>query len=319
MRKLLGLVVLSTLLLGTDISVFASSDENPVLGLEEENNTDIIDKEVSEINDDVYDLDEENEEPPSSNGDADAKKEENIKSQGTASEEAESTITEEETIGEENEQTTVQTEEQAQDEDSKTDVAQNNGIMSYNVAESIQPPRAVENLKAQVINGTQVILTWSMNGKADGFLVYRKKANEAKFTYRYLVKENNFTDTTAEVEQYNFYRIYPFNLDAAGNRVVGSSTSYVYARPSLVPKAVTGLKAALEYSNNIKLSWDSSANATGYIIYRKAEYESNFSYRYMVNGTSFLDTTAVQGQYNFYRVYPYYTDKSGIRHIGRTR
>lgn len=132
MRKLLGLVVLSTLLLGTDISVFASSDENPVLGLEEENNTDIIDKEVSEINDDVYDLDEENEEPPSSNGDADAKKEENIKSQGTASEEAESTITEEETIGEENEQTTVQTEEQAQDEDSKTDVAQNNGIMSYN-------------------------------------------------------------------------------------------------------------------------------------------------------------------------------------------
>lgn len=45
MRKLLGLVVLSTLLLGTDISVFASSDENPVLGLEEENNTDIIDKE----------------------------------------------------------------------------------------------------------------------------------------------------------------------------------------------------------------------------------------------------------------------------------
>ena len=33
MKKLLGLVVLSALLLGTDISVFASSDENPVLGV----------------------------------------------------------------------------------------------------------------------------------------------------------------------------------------------------------------------------------------------------------------------------------------------
>lgn len=318
MKKLLGLVVLSALLLGTDISVFASSDENPLLRLEEENNTDAIDKEVSEINDDVYDLDEENEELPSSKDDADVKKEENIKSQEIASEEEESTNTEGETIEEENKRMTVQTEEPAQDEDSKTDVAQNNGIMSYSVAKSIQPPRAVENLKAQVINGTQVKLTWSMNGKADGFLVYRKKANEAKFTYRYLVKGNNFTDTTAEIEQYNFYRIYPFNLDTAGNRVVGSSTSYVYAKPSLVPKAVTGLKAALEYSNNIKLSWNSSANATGYIIYRKVEYESSFSYRYMVNGTSFLDTAAVQGQYNFYRVYPYYTDKSGIRHIGQS-
>lgn len=190
------------------------------------------------------------------------------------------------------------------------------GIDTRVYAANVQSPHAVTALKAEVINGSQVKLTWNSTDYPDGFLVYRKKASESQFSYRYLVNGNSFTDTTAEAGEYNFYRIYPFNLDNSGKRVVGSSTTYVYAKPTAVPKPVTGLKASLEYSNQVRLSWNAAPNATGYIIYRKAENETKFTYRYMVSGTSFLDTAAVQEKYNFYRVYPYVVTPSGTRVMG---
>lgn len=176
-------------------------------------------------------------------------------------------------------------------------------------------PQEVTDLKAQVVNWNQVKLTWT-ESDAEGYIIYRKTSSQDKFSYCYMVKNGSFVDTKAERGSYNFYRVYPYNTDSSGKRILGKSTAYVYAKPGVGPTAVSGLKATLQYSNYVQLTWNPSKEAEGYLIYRKTEYEEKFTYRYMVKGTSFMDNTAWQGIYNYYRIYPYYTDSEGKRVVG---
>lgn len=161
-------------------------------------------------------------------------------------------------------------------------------------------PAAVDNLKAQSAGTSSVKLTWSAVKEADGYIIYRKIGDE-KFTYRYMVSGTSYTDTTAKSGEYNFYRVYAYK-NVNGKRVLGPSKDYKYAKP--IPGPVTALKAQVTGINSVKITWNAVKNVDGYIIYRKID-NGDFSYRYMVTGTSFTDNTAKTGVYNFYRVYPY--------------
>lgn len=182
---------------------------------------------------------------------------------------------------------------------------------TYVYAKAVYKPAPVQNLKAQLSGPTQVKLTWDPSGEADGYLVYRKAEGEEAFSYRYMVEDPGFIDSTAKRDVYNFYRIYPYILDDSGTMVVGGSVSYVYAKPVSGPEPVQNLKASLSYSNQVQLRWEESKDAEGYLIYRKTEYEDQFSYLYMVDKNSFTDLNPSQGIYNFYRIYPYFTDSEG--------
>ena len=61
-------------------------------------------------------------------------------------------------------------------------------------------------------------------------------------------------------------------------------------------------------TSGVTIGWNRIPEADGYIIYRQIGSQGQFSYRYMVTGTTFKDTTASASEYNFYRVYPYYID-----------
>lgn len=217
------------------------------------------------------------------------------------------------------------TEETSETEEPETDVEEAEravqdaeaSVAALYASKTVQP-EAVTNLKAQVVNWNQVKLTWTESG-AEGYLIYRKTAEEDKFSYLYMVSKDSYVDTKALRGNYNFYRIYPYNKDKDGNLVVGASTTYVFAKPGKGPDGVTGLKAALQSSDYVKLTWNASKEAEGYLIYRKTENDDKFVYRYMVEGTSFTDTTASQGIYNYYRVYPYYKKADGTMCTGPSR
>lgn len=82
--------------------------------------------------------------------------------------------------------------------------------------------------------------------------------------------------------------------------------------------AVGDLCAQVTGYNKIQLTWNDVDGAEGYIIYRKVEDEESFSYLYMVNKTDFLDTKAVMGKCNYYRVYPYCMNEQNERILGRS-
>lgn len=187
----------------------------------------------------------------------------------------------------------------------------------YVYSRAYDGPEPVNNLMAQLLNNSDVKLNWSSIEKADGYLIYRKSENDDSFKYLYMVSQTTFIDKTASKDVFNFYRVYPYFNDING-RITGTSNSYVYAKPISAPLPVTGLKASLSYSSQVQLEWTASKNAEGYIIYRKVGSDEKFTYRYMVPGNTFIDTTAQAGEYNFYRVYPYFTDSSGKRHTGQS-
>jgi len=77
------------------------------------------------------------------------------------------------------------------------------------------------------------------------------------------------------------------------------------------------LKAEAAGKNRVKLTWGAVDGAEGYIIYRRIG-SGSFSYRYMVPGTTYTDVTASETEWNFYRVYPYFTDANGKRILGNS-
>ena len=171
-------------------------------------------------------------------------------------------------------------------------------------------PLGVKNLKAQATGTTSIKLTWNAEKDADGYIIYRKIA-DGIFEYRYMVSNTTYTDTTAKTGEYNFYRVYPYK-NVKGKRVLGPSNEYKYVKPA--PLGVKNLKAQATGTTSIKLTWNAEKDADGYIIYRKIA-DGIFEYRYMVSNTTYTDTTAKTGEYNFYRVYPYKNVK-GKRVLG---
>lgn len=173
---------------------------------------------------------------------------------------------------------------------------------------ALQP---VTDLSA-ISSGKSIQLGWNESIGAEGYIIYRQ-IGSGKFQYLYMVSRTDFLDTSASIDEFNFYRIYPYITDSSGKRIIGTSTTYVYAKPS--PSPVTNLSAKSTGYKQVTISWSKVKDAEGYIIYRQVGRDK-MSYRYMVSGTSFVDSTASNEEYNYYRIYPYFTNSSGKRILG---
>lgn len=116
------------------------------------------------------------------------------------------------------------------EEQESTEEYSEEAITVQTIDTQIVRPQEVTDLKAQVVNWNQVKLTWT-ESDAEGYIIYRKTSSQDKFSYCYMVKNGSFVDTKAERGNYNFYRVYPYNTDSSGKRILGKSTAYVYAKP----------------------------------------------------------------------------------------
>ena len=173
---------------------------------------------------------------------------------------------------------------------------------------------SVKNLKAAAAGKNKVKVTWDKVSGATGYIIYAKRNNE-KSAYIGMTGKTSYTDTMALDNAYNYYFVYPYVLKANGKRVLGKCQKYAYAKGTCA--AVTNLKAS-SVKGGVKLTWTKSAGADGYIVYGK---KTNFKYGYIGmttknTATSYTDTKADKGNYNFYWIFPYHYDKNGKRVIG---
>ena len=85
------------------------------------------------------------------------------------------------------------------------------------------------------------------------------------------------------------------------------------------PKAVTNLKSVSAGKQKVKLTWNASEDAEGYLIY--AQKNGKYGYCGMTTkGTTFTDKKALDTDYNFYWVFPYITDaETGKKYSGFMR
>ncbi len=94
---------------------------------------------------------------------------------------------------------------------------------------------------------------------------------------------------------------------------------YLYVNSSMTirttPGALSTLSAAPAGKNAVKLSWQFSGVADGYLIYG----QKNGKYGYVgmtTTGKTFTDTKALSENYNYYWVFPYTKDTKGNMYVG---
>ncbi len=78
------------------------------------------------------------------------------------------------------------------------------------------------------------------------------------------------------------------------------------------PGTVTGLKAAPAGKNRVKLTWSAVSGAEGYLVY--GQKSGKYAYVGMTSSgstTTFTDTKALDGDYNYYWVFAYVKDSAG--------
>lgn len=78
----------------------------------------------------------------------------------------------------------------------------------------------------------------------------------------------------------------------------------------VVPKAVSNLKAVPATTSSIKVSWNSSANASGYIVYRSTSANGTYSKVATVLTKSYTDKGLTKGKTYYYKVRAYVTSGS---------
>lgn len=165
---------------------------------------------------------------------------------------------------------------------------------------------AVTELKAVSTGTSSVQLSWKAVPEAQEYIIYRQIGN-GEMSYLYVTKNSTYLDNTASGTDYNFYRVFPSYMDG-NKRITGPSDKYVYAKYTLA--AVENVKAVPSGKNKVKLSWNQVAGAEGYLIY--AQKNGEYGYCGMTSNLSYMDNKALDTDYNFYWVFPYYKQNNKV-------
>jgi len=176
---------------------------------------------------------------------------------------------------------------------------------------SRQERAETSNLRAKGVENA-VLLTWKKVDVADGYLIYGYK--NGKYGYVGMTKGTSYKDTKALTKDYNYYWVFSYSYFYEFT-IVGKCKSYVYSR-ALLP-APTGLKAS-SVKGGVKLSWNASSGAEGYLIYGIVDGRPYGYVGMTTKGTTFTDIKASSKEYNYYWVIPYYKDANGKIVVGQT-
>jgi hypothetical protein len=193
-----------------------------------------------------------------------------------------------------------------------------NGLSIYGyvrlINEDVALP-AVSGLQAVSAGKNKVSLSWIGERYADGYLIYARKNGTYGFcgmTYGTTLDEDTgyymglYTDTHARTDTNDYY-VFPFVTDYNGTIHPGSVSIKVTAA-GICP-AVENLTLTPSVGQ-IALTWDSSPDAEGYLIYAR---RAGGAYSYIgmtTTGTTYIDSLASSSQTNYYWVFPYFRDEN---------
>lgn len=173
----------------------------------------------------------------------------------------------------------------------------------------------VEGLKAEPYGRQKVKLFWETVPEAEGYLVYGRKNGSYGYVGMTTWGET-YTDVNASEENNNLYWVYAYVTDSNGKMRPGLCREYAQAKG--VCPAVTNLRAA-SVTGGVRLAWNASRDAEGYLIYGMNGANSNYHYIGMTTrGTAFTDVKASKSEWNFYWVFPYHKNAEGKMITGGT-
>ena len=160
------------------------------------------------------------------------------------------------------------------------------------VQQDIQQPKTYGNISKMwsMSTGSGYVLLWN---KADderitGYNIYKKKAD----TYE-LISNVNSDITNHYIGAVSSVGANTYAIKAVYNENGEEHLSDDYTQTDIIiaPEKISGFKAASSGSSSAKLSWNKSAEATGYIVYEK-NAAGNWVEKAVINNDSTTSYTA---------------------------
>ena len=174
---------------------------------------------------------------------------------------------------------------------------------------SVVTPVPVTGLQAVCVNG-QVVLTWDDCG-AVCYKVARFDGKSGYENLTYRATAAGWTDTTAELFQFYYYRVIPYFMDENDQLVtgpIGEAVSVLVTGQQ--PDQVVNVTTTIQ-DGSVILNWDNCNGAQYYKISRASgNYSQYFSIKYNLTENSYTDTDVPKG-INRYKVVGYYKDATG--------
>ncbi|MBQ5968993.1 MAG: Ig-like domain-containing protein [Clostridia bacterium] len=148
-------------------------------------------------------------------------------------------------------------------------------------------PTAPQNLRQNRAGSTDraVALKWSKVAGAQGYFVYRQKADGA-FAYIATTNKNAYLDTGRTAGQRYVYKVKAYIMSGTTKLI---STPSAAAAGIALPAAVTDLSASAS-GNRITVKWGKSATADFYIVFRHTAGTNGFQRVTTVTGTKYSET-----------------------------
>lgn len=168
-------------------------------------------------------------------------------------------------------------------------------------------PAKLTGLTSTANTNSTITLSWDEVENATGYLFYRYDTTTKKYVQRKtLVSGSTTTHTDINMKPGTTYK---FAVRAyrtiGGKRVLGEYTSYT---TTTRPANVTGLKVSLRGASSLKLTWNKSAGATGYVVYTydraKKAYVRTADIK-NANTTYYISKKLTAGTICYYKVYAY--------------
>jgi len=156
---------------------------------------------------------------------------------------------------------------------------------------------APANLAATAGN-QQISLSWTASSGATGYNVKRLSGNGGSVAATFTTSETSYTETGLTNGTTYYYVVSA--TDGVGE---GANSTQVSATPALpLPPAAPTNLVATAGNAQVVLSWTPSSGATGYTVQRSMASGSGYSTIGNPSGTSYTDSTAVNGTTYYYVV-----------------
>lgn len=178
-----------------------------------------------------------------------------------------------------------------------------NGMTATSARLKVKPVLSSPTVtKLEASASDKIDIAWNAVDGADFYRVYRSATKTGGYKSVKTVFGTSYTNTVASNETY-YYKIMPLRYNPDGKKVRGrcSTPQSVIALGELpVP---TGIQAALDDKEGVKLKWSESKTASSYRIYRAQGADENYvQIAVNVTGTSYVDSGLVAGETYYYRV-----------------
>ena len=151
----------------------------------------------------------------------------------------------------------------------------------------------------------KVKLTWDAVEGAVAYKIYRATEKDGAYKLMYTTSNTSYNNTSAKAGEKYYYKVVAVAEKSAAN----SAASAVVARVcDLAQPKVTG-KVTLV--GNPKLTWEKVDGAVSYKVYRAESANGDYKLMKTVTGTSYTNTSHVNGKTYFYKVVAVCENTSG--------